>query len=113
MKFRKIVLAKGNRLRQNDGRMSEPQEFQTEVTVYFGPFCADSREIPVTVHYYYIPGDPGCRTMRNGDPGWPPTAPEVEIIGIADRSGKAVFLPDARDYENLIERILEESEAVA
>ena len=24
-------------------------------------------------------GDPGCHTMKNGDPGWPPSDPECEI----------------------------------
>ena len=34
----------------------------------------------------YTPGDPGVRTLKNGDPGYPPTGPEVEIeeIGVDD-----------------------------
>ena len=32
------------------------------------------------VDYSIIPGDPGCRTMRNGDPGYPPSPPEVEFF---------------------------------
>lgn len=27
-------------------------------------------------------GDPGCHTMKNGDPGWPASGPESEIIAI-------------------------------
>ena len=27
-------------------------------------------------------GDPGCRTMRNGDPGWPPTPDDVEVMEV-------------------------------
>ncbi|MFA5420155.1 MAG: hypothetical protein WC341_17010 [Bacteroidales bacterium] len=29
------------------------------------------------VEYSIIPGDPGVRTFRNGDPGYPPTPAEV------------------------------------
>ena len=32
-------------------------------------------------------GDPGCRTMANGDPGWPPSGPECEIQEIRLRGG--------------------------
>lgn len=87
--------------------MSEPQEYQTEVTVYYGAFCGLSKEAPVTVLYYYTPGDAGCHTMRNGDPGWPPTAPEVEIVGVLGADGREVNLPDAADYERLAERIMD------
>jgi hypothetical protein len=31
------------------------------------------------VDYTIIPGCRGCRTMRNGDPGWPDDPPEVEF----------------------------------
>jgi len=32
-----------------------------------------------TAHFHYSPGSPGCHTQRNGDPGWPPDPPEVEV----------------------------------
>jgi hypothetical protein len=71
--------------------MSEPQEHEAEVTVYYGPFCDSSKEVPVTVYYYYIPGDHGCFYQRNGDPGWPPEEPEIEIIGVTGPDGKELF----------------------
>lgn len=36
-----------------------------------------------TVDYDVTPGDPGVRTFRNGDPGYPPTPPEVEFYNEA------------------------------
>jgi len=34
------------------------------------------------------PGDPGCHTMRNGDPGWPPSGPEAEVTEIHYQGAK-------------------------
>lgn len=33
----------------------------------------------------YRPGDPGCHTLPNGDPGYPPEAPEIDIHSITAR----------------------------
>jgi hypothetical protein len=39
----------------------------------------DGLNIEGTVEYCLTPGDPGCRTFRNGDPGYPPDPPEIEL----------------------------------
>lgn len=37
-------------------------------------------EVECVIQATVTPGDPGCRTLRNGDPGYPPTAPELDDI---------------------------------
>ena len=34
----------------------------------------------VNFHYTYEPGDPGIHTYPNGDPGYPGTGPDVNIL---------------------------------
>ena len=34
----------------------------------------------VDFEFNYEPGDPGVHTFSNGDPGYPPSGPEIEII---------------------------------
>jgi hypothetical protein len=48
-------------------------------------------------------GDPGCMYQQNGDPGWPPEAPEFEIntISFHDESGKLHYLT----YEELVAEV--------
>lgn len=44
----------------------------------------------------YSPGDPGVHTFPNGDPGYPPTGPEVDIEKIMwkdDNGNDANLLP--------------------
>jgi hypothetical protein len=53
---------------------------ETEITVGKGEEIYYPR---VKIEFTYFPGDPGCRTMRNGDPGWPPTGADIEITGVA------------------------------
>lgn len=38
--------------------------------------------LEVDVEFNYIQGDPGIYSYSNGDPGYPPTGPEIEIISI-------------------------------
>jgi hypothetical protein len=40
-------------------------------------------QIEGTADYTVTPGDPGVRTFRNGDPGYPPSPPEVEFFNEA------------------------------
>lgn len=40
------------------------------------------REIVADVTYTFQKGDPGCMYQRNGDPGWPPEPPEIEIVEV-------------------------------
>lgn len=47
----------------------------------------DAGEVECEVEYDYTKGDPGCHTMRNGDPGWPPTPAEVIINRITTVHG--------------------------
>lgn len=60
-----------------------------------------------------IDHDPGCHTLSNGDPGWPPTT-DIEILSIS--SDTEVLSPRDRDLlysenESLIdEKLLEEFE---
>ncbi len=41
-------------------------------------------DIVVNVH----PGSPGCFYLPNGDPGYPPEPPEMDILSIKDAAGK-------------------------
>lgn len=34
----------------------------------------------IDIAYTYIPGSPAVMYQRNGDPGWPAEAPEIEVI---------------------------------
>lgn len=58
------------------------------------------------------PGDPGCHTMANGDPGWPSTGPEVEILKI-EHLGKTIPTTEwdelgiNRDMEGIMDAALE------
>lgn len=36
----------------------------------------------VDFDYDYLKGDPGCRTLPNGDPGWPPSPPEITLNAV-------------------------------
>jgi len=36
----------------------------------------------IEVKFDYTPADPGVHTLPNGDPGYPPSPEEVEIISI-------------------------------
>jgi len=44
-----------------------------------GYYCCNVRGHDLAVNVTsYSAGDPGCRTMANGDPGWPPEPGELE-----------------------------------
>lgn len=53
-----------------------------------------------------VPGDPGCRTMRNGDPGWPPSPPEINDLE-AWTTGRRFELTDS-EIDQATERLIEE-----
>jgi hypothetical protein len=40
----------------------------------------DELEIVGSVVYYLTPGHPGCHTLNNGDPGFPPTPSEIDFF---------------------------------
>ena len=67
------------------------------------------------VMFYYTPGDPGVYTYSNGDPGYPPSPPELEIYKIEftgkDSIGKhhtidVTELYDDTDFEKIEELIM-------
>ena len=65
----------------------------------------EGKEVECLIEYDYTPGDPGCHTMRNGDPGWPPTGPEITINRITTVSG--VDVTNTVDHEPLMDAIEE------
>lgn len=64
----------------------------------------------------YVPGDPGVRTFPNGDPGYPPTGPDVEVVyayvedgdELADTFGaRCAWIPDGLTrYDDHAQRLL-------
>lgn len=60
--------------------MSSHHSWSNSAYILEGPINDD--ELEVEIEYDYTPGDPGCRTLRNGDPGWPPSPPEIEITNV-------------------------------
>jgi hypothetical protein len=38
--------------------------------------------VDMDVNFNFHPGDPGVHTYSNGDPGYPPTDPEIEINSV-------------------------------
>ena len=56
-------------------------------------------EVEAEVVCTYHPGDPGCRTQRNGDPGWPPDPAQVEIEEVRRADGVVASARDLTDKE--------------
>lgn len=52
-------------------------QVETSITVTRGE---DDAEIDVMVIGTYIPGLKGCRTLRNGDPGYPDEPSDAELL---------------------------------
>jgi acetoin utilization deacetylase AcuC-like enzyme len=46
--------------------------------------------VNVTIDFNYIPGDPGVHTYSNGDPGYPPTSDEIEVLSMNDEDNNTV-----------------------
>ena len=66
----------------------------------------------------YSAGDPGVHTYANGDPGYPPTSPEVEYSKIEYKGVDIIklldefFTNDCDDFYNgLDEKVIEQMEA--
>lgn len=75
------------------------QEYPLEVADWAGS--------PVFIKYTYSPGDPGIHTFPNGDPGYPPTGPEIEITSAVYGDGSPV---QYEDDEELVEKWFEACE---
>jgi hypothetical protein len=52
------------------------------------PFEIGGVEKKADVEYLWTKGSPEVRYQRNGDPGWPAQAPEMELVGIEVDGGK-------------------------
>ena len=46
------------------------------------PWTINDYDLLLDVDYTYTPGNPGCMYQVNGDPGWPPEGPEIDILAI-------------------------------
>ncbi len=92
---------------------------KTHLTHEFTRENADGTESEFEADIAYSPGDPGCRTMRNGDPGWPPDPPNVEFLAVFEmRDGKRVReIPveslTENEIDNLSDRAQEEVESAS
>lgn len=63
----------------------------------------DEREVAypkVEITYSYLPGYAGCRYQRNGDPGFPPEAAEVEFVSakLIDGDGLAPTTEQIKEW---------------
>lgn len=67
--------------------------------------------IDVEVEFNYYPGDPGLYSYSNGDPGYPPTGPEVEIISISDGTAEYIDIIDAKQLDRIQEEIINQEPA--
>ena len=68
-------------------------------------------EVECLIEYDFSPGDPGCHTMRNGDPGWPPTGADIDITCITTVSGVDITkLFDGKDKSNIEDDIVAHEE---
>lgn len=73
-----------------------------ETTIEF-----EEETLPVYVLYNYYPGDPGVHSYSNGDPGYPPTGPEVEITSIVDHLCREhIDTLDSKQMERIEQEIL-------
>lgn len=54
------------------------------------PFEIEGTEVIFDVSYTIHPGTPGRMYLSNGDPGWPPEGPELEILDMKMKDGEPV-----------------------
>jgi hypothetical protein len=69
-----------------------PSKHETMIEVEFrfhvgtDPIGGDDIEVAypkINVIFTYLPGSPGVRYLRNGDPGYPPDPAELEFVSAA------------------------------
>jgi hypothetical protein len=63
--------------------MAKPTEHRITADLPLQPARGGEGEtvyVKADITYTYLPGTPGCRTLSNGDPGWPPEPAEVEVL---------------------------------
>ena len=66
-------------------------------------FEIEGSEVIGSVTYRYKKGDPGCMYQRNGDPGWPPEPPEIEVLSAQVNKNEVPdwFLRALQDSESM------------
>jgi hypothetical protein len=78
-----------------------------------------NEDVAVVVTANYLAGSPGARTLSNGDPGYPPDPPEVEICQVAladavaswDKGKDITSLLPPKTIEALEDLVAEEAES--
>lgn len=70
----------------------------TEIEINNEPF-------EVTIDFAFYPGDPGVHTYSNGDPGYPPSGDEVDVLSVQDKNGNTV--PDSLISQKWVDHIIE------
>ena len=60
----------------------------TRVTVTTSVEQPDGTEVEIEVTASVSPGEPEVRYQRNGDPGWPGSGPEVDLLSAKGDDGK-------------------------
>lgn len=68
-------------------------------------------EVEVEVDYDYTKGDKGCHTMRNGDPGWPATGPEISVWRVTTVHGLDITKLFRGEYPDTMLEAIEEHES--
>lgn len=61
--------------------------------------------INITIDFMFYPGDKGVHTYSNGDPGYPPTGDEIDVLSVQDENGTTV--PDNAFTSEQVETIIQ------
>jgi hypothetical protein len=79
--------------------MSET-EYETSEELF--PQYPDGHKLLVS--YDHTPGDPGCHTMRNGDPGWPSSPAECDLTAVVDEAGNDILTSITKEQRDALEQ---------
>ena len=63
-------------------------------------------QIDVEVTFKYTPETPDVPYLRNGDPGYPGSGPEWDIISVTDETGRLLSDDEIDMYSDQIDRII-------
>lgn len=69
----------------------------------------DGQEIELEIDASCTPGDPGCHTLRNGDPGYPPEPPEAEILKVTRLDSNEEFILTDPEWMAATEKAIEKA----
>lgn len=67
----------------------------TKIEIYWCVEDVAGNDVEYDIECGLTPGDPGCHTMRNGDPGWPSSPAECEILSVKQNG------VEVKDWESL------------